>query len=508
MTDSAIKHITTIFPVDAEALKPNIQPSRRRSIIREFSLNTTAHGIPGIARSKSIPNRIFWTISTLVFTGILLYFVIESVKGYFSYPSQTLISSSQEWPLVFPAVTICNYSPLRFDLFMKPFLNYTNSLNLTNSNDTIRITRIQASYIRDFFQYKLNRGESLNEYFFSLSSMLISCFYNELKCSKDDFTPFVSYLYGLCYTFNAKNKKIRNGSLFFNSDNGALGLLSLQLYTHSHQYVPYLSDASGIVGMIHDNAEIPLAFQKENVFAPGKKHRLNFSKRKNMFLGPPYTQCRRDIPPMLQSTYRLVGDTDYVYSEFQYFYVCLQTYTYVTCGCLNPDFWSIKYVVLNNSTEPITTVPLCNLTDSCYKTAIDRFQLDEELYDTYCPGQTPICSSTKFDTRVSLLSAPSPWMMDYIEEFVNSSNVPLPKNWEETWRTEIQNSYVAIDVACEAIIVESTEQSASLTFVDLISNIGGHTGLWIGISFLSLMELIEMFYRLLRYHGYLLRRRM
>ncbi|CAF4410788.1 unnamed protein product, partial [Adineta steineri] len=30
------------------------------------------------------------------------------------------------------------------------------------------------------------------------------------------------------------------------------------------------------------------------------------------------------------------------------------------------------------------------------------------------------------------------------------------------------------------------------------SNVGGQTGLWIGISFLSLMELAEMIYRLIR----------
>ncbi|UJR19341.1 hypothetical protein I4U23_022470 [Adineta vaga] len=507
MTDSTIKHITTVFPVNVEALKPNLQISRRRSIIREFSLNTTAHGIPGIARSKSIPNRIFWTISTIAFTGILLYFIIQSIKGYFSYPSQTLLGPYEEWPQIFPAVTICNYSPLRLDLFIGPFLNYTRSLNLTQSNDTTKITRIQASYIRDFFQYKLNRGETLNEYFFSLDSMLISCVYNRQNCSTDDFTPILSDLYGLCYTFNAKNKQIRNGSLFSISDNGALGLLSLQLYTHSHQYVPYFSDASGIAGAVHDNAEIPLVLQSETFFGPGKKHRASFNKEKYVFLGPPYAECRDDIPPMLQSTYHLFSNADYTYSPYQYFYVCMQTYTYLTCGCLNPDFWSMKYIVLSNSTEPITTVPLCNVTDSCYKEAIDRFQLTSEIWDIYCPKQISKCSSTKFTTRFSSLTAPSPWLMDDIKAFVNSSNVPLPENWEQTWRTEIQNSYVAIDFACESLMVESFEQSESITFVDLISTIGGHTGLWIGISFLSLMEIIEMTYRLIRHHCLLLQRR-
>ncbi len=238
MPNSTIKHIASIFPVNAEALKPDPTAHRRRSIIREFSLNTSTHGIPGIARSQSIHNCIFWTASLLIFTGIMLYFVIQSIRAYFDYPTQTSVAVIVEWPQAFPAVTICNYSPLRYDRFIDPFLNYTNSRNITNTNDTTTFTSSQASYIRDFLQYKLNRDESLNDFFFPLSSMLINCTYNGVSCSTNDFTWFITPLYGFCYTFNAK---LKNGTVRYNSDNGAMGLLELQLYAHSHQYVPYFS---------------------------------------------------------------------------------------------------------------------------------------------------------------------------------------------------------------------------------------------------------------------------
>ncbi|CAF4945099.1 unnamed protein product, partial [Rotaria sp. Silwood1] len=39
-----------------------------------------------------------------------------------------------------------------------------------------------------------------------------------------------------------------------------------------------------------------------------------------------------------------------------------------------------------------------------------------------------------------------------------------------------------------------------------LSNVGGQTGLWIGISFLSVMEFIEMLYRILRYEFHIIRR--
>ena len=54
-------------------------------------------------------------------------------------------------------------------------------------------------------------------------------------------------------------------------------------------------------------------------------------------------------------------------------------------------------------------------------------------------------------------------------------------------------------MVCESLLVENLTQQPSMTGVDVISNVGGQTGLWIGISFLSIMEIVEMLYRLARH---------
>jgi hypothetical protein len=241
MPDETIKQIATVFQVDQEALKPDPKLPRRGSIIREFSLNTSTHGIPSIARSRSIQNRIFWSVSTLIFAGIMMYFVIESILAFFQYPTQTSVSIIVEWPQAFPAVTICNYSPLRYDQFIGPFLNYTNTFNLTNTTDTTNFTYQQSLYINDFLIYKLNRNESLDDFFYTLNSMMMDCNYNGMSCSVTNFTSFISPTYGFCYTFNAKLKDVVNDGIRHNADNGGYGLLELSLYTYPHQYVPYLS---------------------------------------------------------------------------------------------------------------------------------------------------------------------------------------------------------------------------------------------------------------------------
>jgi len=89
--------------------------------------------------------------------------------------------------------------------------------------------------------------------------------------------------------------------------------------------------------------------------------------------------------------------------------------------------------------------------------------------------------------------------MDGIKAFVESSSVPLPANWSTNWRDQIYTNYLQLSVICETTIVENYTQKATIQLVDVLSNIGGQTSLWIGMSFLSLMELAEVFYRLIRY---------
>ncbi|CAF4291612.1 unnamed protein product, partial [Adineta steineri] len=116
----------------------------------------------------------------------------------------------------------------------------------------------------------------------------------------------------------------------------------------------------------------------------------------------------------------------------------------------------------------------------------------------YCPDCTQECIFSDFIIKSTSLLAPPEFLMNDIKQFVESSNIPLPTNWSTTWMNDIQSSFISLEVAYETTRTEIYSQQATITIVDVISNIGGNTGLWIGISFLSLMEIVEMIYRLVR----------
>jgi hypothetical protein len=250
MSNAKDNRVAPIFSITEEVWEPkSLEPReprepRRRSIIRDFALNTSTHGLPAIANSRSKHNLIFWALSFLIFFGGMIYFVTESVADYFAYPTQTSISIVVERSQTFPAVTFCNYSPVRYDRIIGPFLNYTNSINLTNTNDTSDTSIFTPGLVvvlEAYLEDSLNAGDSINQYFFSLDTMLINCVYNGITCTADDFISFLSSGYGLCFTFNAKTNNTNGTAIRNTTDNGGSGELQLQLYAQSHLYVPYAS---------------------------------------------------------------------------------------------------------------------------------------------------------------------------------------------------------------------------------------------------------------------------
>ncbi|CAF1331132.1 unnamed protein product [Rotaria sordida] len=406
--------------MDAEVLKADPKARGTRSIIREFSLNTSTHGIPGIARSRSIQNRIFWCISTLIFTGVMIFFITQSIRAYFEYPSQTSVSIAVEWPQAFPAVTICNYSPLRYDRFIGSFLNYTNTLNLTNTTDTTNFTFAQSLYINDFLIYKLNQ-------------------------------------------------------------------------------------ATGMVALVHDNVQFPYIEMAGMYLAPGRHHKFSYSKKMNIFLPAPYTTCN-DKPNLgMQIMFDQYQGADYAYTQFQCYTVCLQAYIYQKCGCGHPFRWTIRSVVLPGTDKAIN-ISFCDIKNPCYIEAAAELMNTRSIWTTYCPDCTEECSTSDFLIKSSSLLAPPQFLMNDIKRFVESSKIPLPANWSTSWVSEIQSNYVSLEVVYETSRTEIYTEEATLSPVDVLSNVGGQTGLWIGISFLSLIEIAEVIYRLIRHQCHKLRK--
>jgi hypothetical protein len=88
-----------------------------------------------------------------------------------------------------------------------------------------------------------------------------------------------------------------------------------------------LYTGSGMVGMVHDNADAPSVELGGMLFGPGHHHRLSYAKKKSSFLSAPYTTCNDKVNLEMQEMIDRYNGTDYGYSQYQCFIPCIQAYT-------------------------------------------------------------------------------------------------------------------------------------------------------------------------------------
>ena len=161
------------------------------------------------------------------------------------------------------------------------------------------------------------------------------------------------------------------------------------------------------------------------------------------------------------------------------------------------NFLGSRFIEIDG-TDQVIIAPICNWTDTCPPKVVQENFSTGPLRGTNCPKCGQECASNTFLIKSSALEAPVNSQMEDIKAFVQSRSIRLPANWSTDWWNEILHNYVALEVVCETTRTEIYTQQAAISAVDVISNIGGQTGLWLGISFLSIMEVAEMLYRLIR----------
>ena len=84
--------------------------------------------------------------------------------------------------------------------------------------------------------------------------------------------------------------------------------------------------ASGMVVLVHDNAQIPTVETRGMTFGPGQHHRIIYSVKRNKLLPSPYTDCQNKVNLPMQAMLDQYNGTDYGYTQYECFFPCIQAY--------------------------------------------------------------------------------------------------------------------------------------------------------------------------------------
>jgi hypothetical protein len=120
-----------------------------------------------------------------------------------------------------------------------------------------------------------------------------------------------------------------------------------------------------------------------------------------------------------------------------------------------------------------------------------NFTVNSKFLNDYCLPLCPLeCNSTGLNAFVSAVNLDGDKSYDLIRksQVLSSQFNGRPLNTETALK-----SFVRLVVNYETLSYELTTESAKMEIVDLLANVGGNLGLFMGVSVLSLCEILQAF---------------
>ncbi|CAF0773453.1 unnamed protein product [Brachionus calyciflorus] len=428
-----------------EDTKKEIKASVEDNILRSSIL-----GFPQIAFNfgENLILTIFWTICTLAAIGVSAYLVVDSIITYYEYEVITKIRVKYETSIVYPSITICNinfFTTQNANTFLKSIVNEFDQID----DNFLLFYPTQKALLLNTTELK-KLGDSLSKLV-----QVISIGKKEANLTEKNFKYFFSTIYGNCYTLLPYTYE--DGTEIEPIKAIKPGLENGIAFLYNFSLVPDIFDfRQGGIVFIHENGSFP-TYGDALTIEKGSYVNLGLRVTKSETLPKPYSSCDPNTGDPNEYDSRLFKSTHksgYKYSQKLCIDLCFHELMLKNCSCYFYFLtsWTSGRPCLNNSEFDCTV----NLYDDF---------INSNLADKLCKPQCPLeCTSTAFTKTVSFSTS---------KTLENSDASYLNLYYEEFYTTEI-------------------DETPTMNIPQLLANIGGNIGLFLGISVLSLMEIVSI----------------
>ena len=507
-------------------------------LIHSFMGYTSAHGIGRLAESKTIFWRIFWSLVCMGAFGMFIYQGVGLLKQFFSKPVSTTVSVTFEKRLPFPAVTICNLNMIRNDAVpqeVKDVLkkNFDYSWSETEGSGEGRRRRNTAGsgdyqsprtdygysgdpyynddeysdYYDDAQEYGsgyYNYDEDDEEEFpdenlisaeqkirievdrligsldetelydngHLFETFVRNCTWKGIDCKTGNLSKFWShqwnYKYGNCFTFNSgmdeDGKTLR--ILKATKPGPSQGLL-LEINVEQEQYVGPLTVEAGIRVLLHGQGEMVFPFEEGFSVSPGLSTSVGIKKTQIIRLDRfKNKSCLPEDELPVTNIYRRYKNIT-TYSQQACLHSCLGLTQRIRCKCSENSFPSAR-----------KDAP-CDIFDSktskCLRTV--KYLFNNEKLSCLEDCRQP-CKEEVIQKTISSSQWPSKAYKNYLISHHNYQNE--------------SDNFLQLNVFFNELNYEQIEETFSYGTINLLADIGGQLGLWIGISVITVFELLEL----------------
>nr|AAK20896.1 FMRFamide-gated and pH-modulated sodium channel [Lymnaea stagnalis] len=522
--------------------KPRGQPRHTAlGIIAELGSESNAHGLAKIVASHDTKRKVIWALLVIIgFTAATLQLSLL-VRKYLQFQVVELSEIKDSMPVEYPSVTICNTDPISLRKIRRSVFS-NESLLLRSWLTFIETFKFEQSAImqsiRAFYE---NLGTEAKKISHDLQDLLIHCRFNREECSVSNFTYSFDGNYFNCFTFNGGQLKEKLQMHATGPDNGLSLIISVEkddplpgtygIYNFENNIL----HSAGIRVVVHAPGSLPSPVDQGIDIPPGYSSSVGLKALLHSRLSEPYGNCTEGT---------LQGMHTYRNTFFACLQLCKQNLIIRRCGCKSsalPDLpkenvtfcgvipnW--EKILRNESGDAFhgMTIPTPNL--ECEE-KVHRELNNDRAYESECQCYQP-CSETSYLKSVSL----SYWPVEFyqlcvLQKFFNATdpdhfmkvafynldkvaregqaemasddNRKFNKSYSDEQKKMtkeasdlIRQTMLRLNIYLEDLSVVEYRQLPAYGLADLFADIGGTLGLWMGISVLTIMELMELIIRL------------
>ena len=436
----------------------------RDRYLKEFLEDNTIGGLNHVFKGPSKLRRLLWGLILIGSIIACIILISISFKRFLDKPTASTITvvSQNEEGIAFPSVTICNLNLERNASDMLVNYTYQLSNHLFNPDENFHLTGLNSSYVLDTCNAVVPTApehvrnttlwkaqdpqKSINElihfcgFVGGINEDLIPC--------KNDFKPVLTSA-GICFTYNGSKNVIHSTGIRYG--------LKLVLNIHQEKR-PSFNGKSGVKVVVHDGKDIA----RPNLYGvdvpPG--HAIDMGVRKKA------TQDETDEADCINGK-ELPFFSDYRYSQF----ACRQNAIIENiakgdrCNCvIHPE---------RPSSGPYSSTPSCTLSKACC--LLEEYQTFNP--EIFCPLP---CYFPYYEHTASYSSFPNGRYLDTLVDTLNTSV------------EDIKENFLSINVFVDDLQVTTTITQYTFGVEALLGEIGGQMGLFLGISIISIIEVLVL----------------
>ena len=517
--------------------------------LTNFCQSTSMKGVPRILKSNEPCLKVTWCVCVVTFVTLAIYQCWSLLHLYFEYPVTTSIKEETTKQIQLPPdITVCNVNPFSgrkqaFDGVVKPQdyrkLLENNVMIMKDKRDKpppqedpgdknsqpqsppqqnfkLESLESELATVRGYYQYigdndAMKVGHKKHDLILQCELLSGNTAMNlDLPCENYTQTRLIQHPdYFNCYTImtmdnvtEVTNETVYGASFLVHLDQAGERYLSdLRKSGMEH-------DSYGAKVIIHERNSAPFTSYSTDV-SPGQFTRISVTLTERLRMSHPYGDCIENQVTET-SLNELMETNKFNYSQDACLIQCTQESINKKCNCTDP------YLVIPSMES--TQFPFCGKFGDDVNLVCNRLVCAKAAKKAakHCTSACPLpCYEHQYQVSSSTLKWPS--IQAKVNLFDKLSRYPPGKAMPaiEQVRKEsegnmtlarqillqddfIDRHFVKVQVFYRDFKMMSIIDAPTITFVQLVSQLGGILNLWAGITVVLMVEVAELFYHLLK----------